>query len=190
MKTSILTIWLLAFSSVLFAQNNTENDTAFVNSELKKCLQSKNLASSELNDSLHYATLVYINGITATIKISKEQGKNKEKKSQYAIHKMSFKFEINDTRNVFDNKYDKSEIIHYINAKIEDYHLTMYPFLSEAYDNAVANLEDGKNIVKNINGFNITATNDFFKGKIEIAVRLRKNNGMDIFVTYEVTFDA
>jgi len=91
MKTSILTIWLLAFSSVLFAQNNTENDTAFVNSELKKCLQSKNLASSELNDSLHYATLVYINGLTATIKISKEQGKNKEKKSQYAIHKMSFK---------------------------------------------------------------------------------------------------
>ena len=82
------------------------------------------------------------------------------------------------------------QILLTLTEKISDYNLTMYPFLSEAYDNALTNMEEGKDVEKSINEFKVSATNNFFKGKIEISIHMRKNNGMIIFVSYEISFDA
>lgn len=186
MRTSIFLILLLVFSSNISAQS----DKKFILSELKRCQGSKNVTSFEQKDSINCLSLVYSNKMKAEIRISKEQIESKVKGSQNALHKMSFKYEIDNANNVFDNKHDKTEILNYINEKISDYNLTMYPFLSEAYDNALTNMEEGKDVEKNINGFKVSATNDFFKGKIEISIHMRKNNGIIIFVSYEISFDA
>jgi len=186
MRTSIFLILLLALASNISAQT----DKKFIMSELKRCQDSENVTSSEIKDSINCISLVYTNKMKAEIRISKEQGKSKEKGSQSALHKMSFKYEIDNANNVFDNKHDKTEILNYISEKISDYNLTMYPFLSEAYDNALTNMEEGKDVEKSINEFKVSATNNFFKGKIEISIHMRKNNGMIIFVSYEISFDA
>ena len=87
MRTSIFLILLLALASNISAQT----DKKFIMSELKRCQDSENVTSSEIKDSINCISLVYTNKMKAEIRISKEQGKSKEKGSQSALHKMSFK---------------------------------------------------------------------------------------------------
>lgn len=186
MKISYIKIVVSIALALIISQQGSyaQVDRIYISKELEKCTMASGVLSSEVKAQENAVNLKY-EYWNAIIKIFKENGKDPKTKTRYAKHKMTFKYTIPKGDKVFDDIKDRSEIMYFITERMNGLDLAMMPFLTDALYYLSDDIERGKNITKEPNGYNVINKKIPYDGTIKLMVRYGKGGGVLVYLEYE-----